>query len=128
MVPDLEEPGKFAVMPTFLRNVLQLSLLRFFFTDHWVVAVGPSRNKTLAYEWAIVSAGPPKTPGIDGCRTEISFLGLFNVHEGGLWLLTRKPVDPTSTSIMQNVAESLGFDTSVLRKVKQKKCKYKGAP
>lgn len=46
-------------------------------------APGPSRNKTLAYDWAIVSAGPPKTPGINGCRTEISFLGLFNVHEGG---------------------------------------------
>lgn len=127
-ITDLEEPSKFTILPAILRNVLSRTNLRFFFPDHWVVAVGPSRNATLGYDWAIVSAGPPRTPGIRGCRTDVAFLGLFEVHEGGLWLMTREPVDPTSNDIMRNVAEALGFDLSVLVDVKQAKCKYKGAP
>lgn len=40
---------------------------------YWVVAVGPSSNSSLAYDWAIVSAGPPKYPGLLGCRTTPPF-------------------------------------------------------
>ncbi|CAD7699705.1 unnamed protein product [Ostreobium quekettii] len=127
-ITDLEEPSKFDVLPTNLQTIFRKTLLRFFFPDHWVVAVGPSKNRTLAYDWAIVSAGPPKTPGKAGCRTDISFLGLFQVHQGGLWLLTRKPVDPVGTSIMRNVAEAMGFDLTVLGDVQQAECKYIGAP
>lgn len=49
----------------------------------FVCKTGPSRNTTLGYDWAIVSAGPPRTPGIKGCRTDVAFLGLFEVHQGG---------------------------------------------
>lgn len=42
----------------------------------------------------------------------------------GLWLFSRKPIDPTNTAIMRDQAKKLGFDLSVLKKVKQEGCTY----
>lgn len=128
IIPDPEEASKFVVAPTFVKQFLQRTLAQFFVGDHWIVAVGPSEDPRLGYSWAIVSAGPPLTQGKDGCLTSIAFLGLFPVHEGGLWLLTRKPVDPENTVFMRNVAKALGYDVSVIVDVAQSGCTYEGAP
>lgn len=45
----------------------------------------------------------------------------------GFWLFSRKPIDPTGTATMLQVAESLGLDTPVLLNVEQKGCTYTGA-
>lgn len=42
----------------------------------------------------------------------------------GLWLLSRKPVDPQGTREMVQTAQDLGFDTSVLVNVEQEGCTY----
>jgi hypothetical protein len=42
----------------------------------------------------------------------------------GLWLFSRKPVDPTNTATMRTKAQQLGFDVSVLKKVQQQGCTY----
>jgi hypothetical protein len=45
----------------------------------------------------------------------------------GLWLFSRKPVDPANTAVMREQAKKLGFDLSVLKKVKQEGCSYPSA-
>ena len=42
----------------------------------------------------------------------------------GLWLFSRKPVDPELTAAMLKVAQQLGFDTSALLPVNQTGCTY----
>jgi lipocalin len=42
----------------------------------------------------------------------------------GLWLFSRKPVDPTNTATMRTKAQQLGFDVLVLKKVQQQGCTY----
>lgn len=42
----------------------------------------------------------------------------------GLWLFSRKPVDPEGTAQMERVAMELGFDISGLRTVEQEGCAY----
>jgi hypothetical protein len=42
----------------------------------------------------------------------------------GLWLFSRKPVDPANTAVMREKAQQLGFDLSVLKKVQQEGCDY----
>lgn len=42
----------------------------------------------------------------------------------GLWLFSRKPVDPANTAVMREKAQQLGFDLSVLKKVQQEGCSY----
>lgn len=42
----------------------------------------------------------------------------------GLWLFSRKPVDPTNTATMREQARKLGYDLSVLKKVEQQGCTY----
>lgn len=88
---------------------------------------GPSADDSLGYDWAIVSGGPPKVETDGGCRTGSEFLQRFRVNGVGLWLFSRKPVDPANTQIMRAKAESLGFDLSVLLPVAQEGCEYNGA-
>jgi hypothetical protein len=42
----------------------------------------------------------------------------------GLWLFSRKPVDPEKTTLMREQAKKLGYDLSVLKKVEQQGCTY----
>jgi hypothetical protein len=42
----------------------------------------------------------------------------------GLWLFSRKPIDPANTAVMREQAKKLGFDLSVLKDVKQEDCTY----
>jgi hypothetical protein len=44
--------------------------------------------------------------------------------DAGLWLFSRKPVDPAATAVMREQAQKLGFDLSVLKKVQQDGCSY----
>jgi len=46
------------------------------------------------------------------------------VRLSGLWLFSRKPVDPANTSVMREQAKKLGYDLSVLKKVEQQGCTY----
>jgi hypothetical protein len=43
----------------------------------------------------------------------------------GLWLFTRKPVDPASKAVMMQKLKDLGYDTSALLPVVQAGCDYK---
>lgn len=88
---------------------------------------GPSEDEDLGYDWAIVSGGPPEFDGDDGCKTGSDLLRDFQVNGVGLWLFSRKPVDPTNTEIMRNKAKELGFDLSVLVPVVQEGCEYEGS-
>ncbi|PNH04966.1 hypothetical protein TSOC_008822 [Tetrabaena socialis] len=45
----------------------------------------------------------------------------------GLWLLSRRPVQPAWEREMRAVAARLGFDTSALLPVEQRGCRYRGA-
>lgn len=45
----------------------------------------------------------------------------------GLWLFSRKPVDPTNTARMRDVAVALGYDIAGLLPVQQANCTYVGA-
>ncbi|KAG2454308.1 hypothetical protein HYH02_001336 [Chlamydomonas schloesseri] len=44
-------------------------LWRAAFGPYWVVAVGPSQNATLKYDWAIISGGAPAYPGLPDLDT-----------------------------------------------------------
>lgn len=95
---------------------------------YWVVAVGPSSNATLGYDWAIISGGPPSISAPGGCRNgDGQSPGTRVMNRNGFWLFSRKPVDPEATAVMRARAASLGFDLSVLLDVQQKGCKYEGA-
>jgi hypothetical protein len=46
---------------------------------------GPSKNRTLAYDWAIISGGAPNTPTDNGlCRTGGSLLPQSRQYFGGM--------------------------------------------
>lgn len=127
VVPNLDDASKLLVGPSFLEKLLGKDLAEKFYGDYWVVAAGLSSNETLGYDWAIISGGPPRTRGADGCITGTKFLDRFQVNGAGFWLFSRKPVDPEGTQVMRTVAKEKGFDLSVLRKVEQEGCKYEGA-
>jgi hypothetical protein len=42
----------------------------------------------------------------------------------GLWLFSRKPVDPEAAAVMRSRAAALGYDLSVLKPVTQAGCTY----
>jgi hypothetical protein len=95
---------------------------------YWVVAVGPSNDTRLGYDWAIVSGGPPSISAPGGCRNgDGRSPGSAALNRNGFWLFSRKPVDPAATAEMRARAAQLGFDLSVLLDVQQQGCKYEGA-
>ncbi|GFR44167.1 hypothetical protein Agub_g5339, partial [Astrephomene gubernaculifera] len=123
--------------------------------QYWVVAVMPSNDSKLGYDWAIVSGGAPEFATAKGCvndappliDTGLNFASSFfswvnfNIRtkaqrvasitggsSSGLWFLSRQPVDPQATKEMERTARDLGFDTSVMVDVEQEGCKYGGAP
>ena len=91
---------------------------------YWVEALGEvEAGDKVSYEWAIVSGGPPMFQGANGkCRNA------KDTAEGngeGLWIFSRTPtMDPNTLTEIRGLAESLGFDTSVLQNVEQKGCNY----
>jgi len=127
VIPDPNEASKLLVGPGFLEQLFGRRIAELFYGDYWVVAVGPSEDPELGYDWAIISGGAPKTRGAEGCVTGNKLLDRFQVNGAGFWLFARKPVDPESTEKMREVAKDIGFDLSVLEKVEQEGCKYEGA-
>jgi len=91
--------------------------------NYWVVATGPSKDPSLKYEWAIISAGSraPSEPTAAGCAPSAA-------ADEGLWLFHRKSVAPAAdVETMRETAKKLGIDISRLLKVEQQGCKYEGA-
>ncbi|GMH39968.1 hypothetical protein BSKO_07872 [Bryopsis sp. KO-2023] len=127
LLPDESVPSKLKVGPKFLVDTLGQTVAETLFGNYWVVAVGESEDEELGYDWAIVSGGPPKVETDDGCRTGREFFNGVQVNGVGLWLFSRKEVDPEGTKVMREKARELGFDLSVLLPVEQKGCKYEGA-
>eukprot|EP00210_Caulerpa_lentillifera_P007242 g6929.t1 len=125
LIPDLSDPSKLRVGPEFLQNILGKFAVKLY-GDYWVVAVGPNEPGK-EYEWAIVSGGPPKVETDGGCRTGHRLFNRWQTNGVGLWLFSRKQIDPENTAAMRTIAEELGFDISVLRKVEQEGCLYEGA-
>lgn len=129
--------SKLLVGPAFLtRLITSESRWREAFGRYWVVAVGPSSNQSLGYDWAIVSGGPPEAPSGGACSTASSLaarlapsgLGGGEMADVGLWLFSRQPVaDEATLQAMRDEAAAIGFDLGVLVSVKQAGCKYEGA-
>jgi hypothetical protein len=94
------------------------------------VAVGESRNRSRGYEWAIVSAGAPNVPTVRGkCRTgDFIETPLSGMKGDGLWVFTRNPIDPASTTAALSAAGALGFDVRDLKPVMQRGCLYDAPP
>eukprot|EP00963_Diacronema_lutheri_P010460 scaffold1053_cov332-Pavlova_lutheri.AAC.14 len=111
IVPDIEDPSKLAVGPTFLPSIL--------YGPYWVVAAGP--EDTERYEWAIVTGGPPTVETADGCTTGTG------VNDSGFWLFSRTALPSNREELvseLRGIAEGLGLDTSVLVNVPQEGCTY----
>eukprot|EP00210_Caulerpa_lentillifera_P007243 g6930.t1 len=120
IIPDKNQPSKLMVGLSVLRSFAPL-----LYGPYWVVAAGT--NAEGKYAWAIVSGGAPEIATSKGCRTARSYLSRFQVNGVGLWLFSRKPVDPENTAIMRKVAIKLGFDIDDLMPVEQMDCLYDGA-
>lgn len=87
---------------------------------YWVVAVGPSKDAALGYDWAIVTGGAPSVATErDTC---------LPANDGGVWLFSRSPVaSAADMKAMTAAAEALRLDTASLSKVTQAGCTYAGA-
>lgn len=59
----------------------------------------PAEQSGNAYDWALISGGVPRRPAGDGCATgsRLGLLRRFSTNNAGLWLFSRKPVDPVNT-------------------------------
>merc|ERR1712188_303568 len=109
VVKDPSQPSKLSVGPCALSPDN--------YGPYWVLKTGPSDAKQ--YEYTLLSGGQPTVSTGNGCRTG------FGVNGSGLWILTREP--QPSGDIVQSLvqyAQSIGFDTSVLRPIEQEGCKY----
>jgi apolipoprotein D and lipocalin family protein len=92
--------------------------------DYRVVAVGPSNNSSLGYDWAIIVGGATAPSN----ATAQGLCGPSSAKNEGLWLFHRNPLAPASDiALMKQKAKELGIDTSRLEPVVQKGCKYEGA-
>ncbi|GIL56043.1 hypothetical protein Vafri_11501 [Volvox africanus] len=133
--------GRLLVGPELLLTMLPGDAWRSAFGPYWVVAVGPSKDRKIGYDWAIISGGAPNHDSRNhkGCSS-VSYTqnddkgGSVSVHSssknardfdrGGLWFFSRRPVDPEATAEMEEKAEELGLDTSQMLPVHQAGCKY----
>ena len=108
IVEDPSNPAKLLVGPKFLPKRL--------YGPYWVVATdttpGTPEFEARGYSWAIISGGPLTKLKSDGsCEPS-----------GGLWLFHRNPL--ADAGEIRSAAQSLGIDTSVLKKVQQEGCTY----
>eukprot|EP00878_Enallax_costatus_P002066 GHUV01002232.1.p1 GENE.GHUV01002232.1~~GHUV01002232.1.p1 ORF type:complete len:276 (+),score=66.00 GHUV01002232.1:187-1014(+) len=93
--------------------------------NYRVVAVGPSKNSTLGYDWAIIVGG---TSAPSEKNTTSGLCTPSKAQDEGLWLFHRNPLAPSSdVQLMKQKAKDLGIDTNRLLPVQQKGCKYEGA-
>lgn len=111
-VPDKDDASKLLVAPCFLPNSLA--------GDYWIIAVG--KDSEGKYEWAAVSGGKPTVKYNDGCTTKKD-----GINGSGLWVFTRKNVDPEGAAKAVAALESKGFTTSQLIDVPHAGCDYTGA-
>jgi lipocalin len=99
-----EKRGQLEVAPYFLPTFLA--------GPYWVIDYSEQEGYTL------VSGGPPNKEGADGkCRTG------SGTNDAGLWIFTRQQKrDDTLIAKVRGIAESRGFDLSVLNDVDQSNC------
>jgi len=117
-------PGRFIATVPNSNDTSKLSVgfaapgttMQIFGAPYWVVGIAPD------YSWAIITGGPPESPGANGGCTTAGPMG-----DSGFWLFARKPVDPVAVAAMETEAKKLGLDTSVLLPVAQEGCKYESA-
>ena len=105
-VPNKNDPSKLSV-----GIAAPISNRPLFGGPYWVVAIAED------YSWAIVTGGAPRTATPEG----------LCFPKEGLWFFARSPVDVGATAQMQQRAEQLGLDTSVMVPVEQEGCSYEGA-
>lgn len=98
--------GKLRVAPCFVPASLA--------GPYWIVAYDQAAG------WALVSGGPPTEQGDNGkCKTGTG------VNGSGLWIFTRQQLrDDAVVNKVRFLADSLGFDLSVLADVDQSTCKH----
>ncbi|KAI7836634.1 hypothetical protein COHA_009519 [Chlorella ohadii] len=102
--------------------------------DYWVVAAGqsegPANRSGSLYDWAIVTGGSPDRRSNGACAAGSSsdLVRSLQTNDVGLWLFTRKPVDPTNTQLMMSKLAELGLDPSGLVDVPQQGCAYACGP
>lgn len=98
-----ETAGKAEVSPCFLPTALA--------GPYWIEAFDKEAG------WALVSGGPPKNEGANGCKTGTG------TNDSGLWIFTRKQErDDALVQKIKDLAEAKGFDTSVLKNTDQTNC------
>ena len=110
-VANKDEASKLLVAPCFLPNIAA--------GDYWILGAGGDGGK---YDWAVVSGGPPTRKLEDGCTTKKK-----GINGSGLWIFTRKPVDPAGTAEAIKVLKEKGYATSELVDVPQEGCSYNSA-
>jgi len=92
-----------------------------------ILAAGNSSIPGYGYDWALLSAGPPTVLGTQGlCRTPEVLHTPHDLKAGGLWIMTRLPVDPSNTLEAIEAATELGFDVQQLKPVTHRGCQYAG--
>jgi len=106
---DPSNDGKLRVAPCFVPKAGSGSF--------WVVAYDESEG------YALISAGQPTRPGVDGCLTGGS------IDDQGLWIFSRSPVrDEGLINSVREIARDAGFDITVLNDVSHENCGDYGAP
>jgi lipocalin len=101
---DKSDSAKLAVAPCWLPTA--------FSGEYWVLA----HNETAGY--ALVSGGQPTLATPLGCRTG------SGTNDAGLWIFTREAQpDFTLVEEVREIAQSQGFDLSVLNNVSHAGCK-----
>eukprot|EP00213_Chloropicon_mariensis_P005728 CAMPEP_0197473944 /NCGR_PEP_ID=MMETSP1309-20131121/5383_1 /TAXON_ID=464262 /ORGANISM="Genus nov. species nov., Strain RCC998" /LENGTH=234 /DNA_ID=CAMNT_0043013355 /DNA_START=111 /DNA_END=815 /DNA_ORIENTATION=- len=84
----------------------------------WVLYAGPTQDN---YSYGIVSGGPPKRSGENGCIAGDE----EEIYGSGLWLYTKDPIPEEGTiEMLREKAKELGFDLGVLKNVTQEGCTY----
>lgn len=104
-VVDEANPAKLAVSPCFLPT--------FAGGPYWVLAHDEEEG------YALVSGGQPTIRTENGCRTGTG------VNNAGLWIFTREPeASDELVAKVRGLAQTQGFDLSVLVDVRQEGCTY----
>jgi len=106
---DKYDPAKLAVAPWFLPKILS--------GDYWILAYSEREG------YALVSGGQPTNPTARGCKTG------SGTNDAGLWIFTRaRARNEALVQKVRGIAESQGFDLSVLNNVDQTTCEDMLAP
>jgi hypothetical protein len=85
----------------------------------------PATGVRADYQWAVVIGGAPSEEAADGtCATAVA-TSPFQVNGVGLWLFSRKAVDPEATAAMRAVLDEAGVNRARLRPVEHHEgCSY----